>query len=147
MQIETRQVGGVLRLGDNTRIVIHRRQGEHIVLGATAPVGTDLIFDGALVRPISGTIGIWSYLFSLQAIRRFTLGQFEVCVWLPGEIVPLASDCEGWLHVGVIARSPAERCAMAPLASIAVVSPVPAALGPPRSGLLAGAGPFTGARE
>ena len=131
MQIETRQVGGVLRLGDNTRIVIHRRQGEHIVLGATAPVGTDLIFDGALVRPISGTVGIWSYLFSLQAIRRFTLGRFEVYVWLPGEIVPLASDCEDWLHVGVIARPPIEGRAMAPLTNIEAASPASAALAPP----------------
>lgn len=142
MQIETRQVGGVLRLGDNTRIVIHRRQGEHIVLGATAPVGTDLIFDGALVRPISGTVGIWSYLFSLQAIRRFTLGRFEVCVWLPGEIVPLATACEDWLHVGVIARPPAEGRAIASLASIDIASPVPAALASPPFRAAGGCRPF-----
>lgn len=131
MQVITCQIGGALRLGDGARIVIHRRQGERIVLGATAPAGTDLIFDGAPVRPISGTVGTWNYLFSLQAIRRFTLGRFEVCVWLPGEIVPLASDCEDWLHVGVIARPPADGPAMAPLTSIEVASPAPAALAPP----------------
>ena len=128
MHIETCKVGGVLRLGDNTRIVIHRRQGERIVLGATAPVDTDLIFDGAPIRPISGTAGIWSYLFSLHSIRRFTLGRFEVCVWLPGEVVPLAADCEDWLHVGVVAW-PSHQAT--PLANIEVASPAPAALASP----------------
>lgn len=128
MQVITCQVGGALRLGDGARIVIHRRQGERIVLGATAPVGTDLIFDRAFVRPISGTVGIWSYLFSLQAIRRFKLGRFEVCVWLPGEIVPLAAECEDWLHVGIVAQPLAEG---RPAASLAGVSPAPAAPAPP----------------
>jgi hypothetical protein len=142
MHIETCKVGDALRLGNNARIVIHRRQGERIVLGATAPVGTELIFDGAPIRPISGTVGIWSYLFSLHALRRFTLGRFEVCVWLPGEIVPLASDCEDWLHVGVIALPPADGRAMTPLASIDVASPVPAALALPPFRAAGGCRPF-----
>lgn len=131
MQVITCQIGGALRLGNGARIVIHRRQGERIVLWATAPVGTDLIFDGAPVRPISGTVGMWSYLFSLHAIRRFTLGWFEVHVWLPGEIVPHATDCEDWLHVGVVAWPPVEARAMTPLASIEAASPAPAALASP----------------
>lgn len=131
MQVITCQIGSALRLGDGARLVIHRRQGERIVLGATAPVGTDLVFDGALVRPISGTVGVWSYLFSLQAIRQFTLGRFEVRVWLPGEIVPLAAACEDWLHVGVDARPLADRQLAASPTDIKPVSPAPAALASP----------------
>lgn len=111
MQVETCQIGGALRLDDNIRIVIHRREGERVVLGVTAPPGTTLELGGAIVRPISGTQGIWSYLFSLHAIREFTLGRFNVCVWLPGELVPLAADCEDWLHVG-ITTSP--QCGISP---------------------------------
>ena len=142
MHIETCKVGGVLRLGDNTRIVIHRRQGERVVLGATAPVGTELIFDGVPIRPISGTVGIWSYLFSLHAIRRFTLGRFEVCVWLPGEIVSHASDCEDWLHVGVIALPSADGRAMTPPASIEGASPATTTLAPPPFRAAGGCRPF-----
>jgi hypothetical protein len=102
MQVETCQIGGALRLGEGTRIVFHRRQGARIVLGATAPAGVNLTLDGAQIRPISGTVGVWSYLFSLQALRRFSLGPFELHVWLPGEIVPHAADCENWVHIGVL---------------------------------------------
>lgn len=105
MQIETCRVGGRLRLDDSTRIVIHHRQGPRVCLGVTAPEGTTLMLDGALVRPISGTVGVWSYLFSLQALRRFNIGRFEVRIWLPGELVPLAADCEDWLHIGVTSHA------------------------------------------
>ena len=129
MQVETCQVGGALRLDDRTRIVIHSRQGERVCLGAMVPAGTDLILGGAPVRPISGTPGTWAYLFSLQALRRFTLGRFEVRIWLPGELVPLAADCEDWLHVG-ISRAPNALFASAPYRSESVRSlpaPVPPA--------------------
>jgi hypothetical protein len=101
MQVVTCRVGGSLRPTDNTKIVIHRRQGRRVVLGVTAPAGTELIFGGAALRPMSGTAGTSSFLFSLQSIRQFTLGGFDVRVWLPGELVPLAADCEDWLHVGI----------------------------------------------
>ena len=105
MQIETCQIGSVLRLGADTRVVIHRRQGERVCLGATAPAGTELLLGGASLRPIAGTPGLWSYLFSLHATRCFTLGRFEVHVWLPGELLPLAADCNDWLHVGIVGRA------------------------------------------
>lgn len=101
MEVVTCRVGGSLRLTDSTRIVIHCRQGGRVVLGVTAPAGTELIFGGAALRPMSGTAGTSSFLFSLQSIRQFTLGMFDVRVWLPGELVPLAADCEDWLHVGI----------------------------------------------
>lgn len=101
MQVETCQVGGALRLDGRTQIMVHRRQGARVCLGATAPAGMDLILGGAPVRPIAGTPGTWTYLFSLHALRRFRLGQFEIQIWLPGERIPLAADCEDWLHIGV----------------------------------------------
>lgn len=102
MQVETCRVGGTLRLSDRSRIVIHGRQGSRVCLGATVPAGTELILGGASVRAIAGKIGVWTYLFSLQALRRFILGEFEVRVWLPGELVPHAAGCEDWLHIGVM---------------------------------------------
>ena len=74
MQFETCLIGGALRLGDDARIVIHRRQGERIVLGASAPVGSGLIFERTPVCSISGAAGIWSDLFSLQAIPSIHAG-------------------------------------------------------------------------
>ena len=83
MQVVTCRVGGSLRPADNTRIDIHRRQGRRVVLGVTAPAGTELIFGGAALRPMSGTAGTSSFLLSLQSTRQFTLGGFDVRVWLP----------------------------------------------------------------
>jgi hypothetical protein len=105
MQIKIRRVGDAIRLGDNTRVLIHRRQGERVVLGAIAPVGTPLIFDGVPIRPQSGTAGTSNFFFSLQAIRRFTLGHYAVQVWLPGELVPSAAECQDWLHFGIAEQS------------------------------------------
>ena len=142
MQVETCQVGGALRLDDRTRIVIHRRQGERVCLGASAPAGTDLILGGASVRPIAGTLGTWTYLFSLQALRGFTLGRFEVRIWLPGELLPLASDCEDWLHLG-ISLVPNSPFASAPYRSESVRSlPAPAAPARPLSQVVDGGGRF-----
>lgn len=104
MQVVTCRVGQPLPLGEASHILVHRRQGERLVLGATAPAGTELILAGAPLRPITGADGEWSYLFSLLATRRFVFGRFEVSVWLPGEVVPLAAACEDWLHVGIAAR-------------------------------------------
>lgn len=106
MRIETCRVGGALRLDGGTRIEIFDRLGERIVLGITAPTGTDLTLGGARVRPIPARIGVWQYLFSLGGCRRFALGRdgaalWDVHVWLPGELVPLAADCLDWVHVGV----------------------------------------------
>lgn len=117
MQVETCQVGRALRLGDQTQIVIRRREGERVCVDITAPVGTKLMLGGAPVRPISGTIGVWTYFFSLHALRSFRLGRFEVRIWLPGELVPRAADCKDWLHIGV---TPARDAAPLP----APVTPV-----------------------
>lgn len=101
MQVVTCHIGGVLRPGDNTRPVIHSRQGERIVLGATAPASTPLAFDGTCISPMSGTAGFSTFLFSLLAVRRFVLGRYEIQVWLPGELIPLAAGCDDALHFGI----------------------------------------------
>lgn len=111
MRIETSQVGDVVSLGDGIRLTVHRRQGARIVLGVAAPVGTALMFAGADLRPACSSPGIWDYLFSLQAIRGFRIGDFDVRMWLPGELIPAAA-CEDWLHIGIAPCSDAapDRC-------------------------------------
>lgn len=103
MQVETCQVEGTLCLGRKTWIVNHRRQGERVCLGATAPTGSPLLFDGAYISPMSGTTDFLTFFFSLRAVRRFVLGRYAVQAWLPGELIPLAADCEDWLHFGISA--------------------------------------------
>jgi hypothetical protein len=138
MQIKTCQIGRALRRGDNTRIVIHRRQGRRMVLGVTAPAGTELIFGGAALRPMSGKAGTASFLFSLQSISQFTLGGFDVSVWLPGELVPVAADCEDWLHVGIASAG----------IGLAPALPAPVMAAPPcRRPRTTGAGLFLEAHE
>jgi hypothetical protein len=117
MHIETRQVGSTLRLGADTRVVIHRREGPRVVLGASAPAGTALIFDGTPIRPVSDTAHVSHFLFCLQAIRRFVLGRYQIQVWLPGEWLPDAADCVDWLHFGIVAL-PAPAPAPLPASSV-----------------------------
>lgn len=124
MQVETCQVGRTLRLDENTRIVIHRRQGARIVLGVAASVGTALRFAGADLRPACSSPGTWDYLFSLQAIRGFRIGDFDVRVWLPGELIP-AATCEDWLHIGIAMRLDAGSCSpLSPFLDTALSAPV-----------------------
>ena len=101
MQIVTCKVGGSLRLAKGTGIAIHGRQGARIALGAWALAGTDLILGGVAIHPISGKGGLWRYLFSLRGFRRFQLGEYEVRLWLPGELVAQAADCADRVHVGI----------------------------------------------
>jgi hypothetical protein len=102
MQIKTYPPGGTLRLPPDTRLVFHCRQGDRIVLSAFATPGTDLILSGVSITPITGTPGLWSYLFSLHAIRSFILGGHDIHVWLPGELFPLAAHGQDWLHIRVV---------------------------------------------
>lgn len=106
MQVETCRIGGALRLGDRSLIEIHSLQSGRVCVGAAAPVGTTLILGGASVHPLFGTLGLWTYFFSLSALRRFILGRFEVRIWFPGELVPDASGCQDWLHIGVAPSCP-----------------------------------------
>jgi hypothetical protein len=126
MQIVTCQVGGSLRLGEGARIVIHGRQGARIALSAWAPAGTELILGGVAMHPVSGKGGVWRYLFSLCGLRRFRLGEYEVQVWLPGELVAQAADCADRVHFGIGGRlqaSPLEYRPPAPARSGAFAPP------------------------
>jgi len=107
MQIVTCQVGGSLRLAKGTGIAIHGRQGARIALGAWALAGTDLILGGVAIHPVSGKGSVWRYLFSLYGCRRFRFGEYDLRVWLPGELIALAADCTDWLHVGIDGGPPA----------------------------------------
>ena len=106
MQVVTCQVGGSLRLGEGAGITLHARQGEQIAFGAWAPPGTRLTLEGEAVHPVSGRGGVWKYLFSLYGCRSFAFGQYEVRIWLPGEVVELAADCLDSLHVGIDSAVP-----------------------------------------
>lgn len=141
MHIETRQVGSTLRLGNDTRVVIHRREGPRVVLGASAPAGTALIFDGTPIRPVSGTAHVSHFLFCLQAVRRFVLGRYQVQVWLPGEWLPDAADCVDWLHFGIVALPappplPASSVSHHPSPRQSPAAPVPPRPQPPGGGRL-----------
>jgi hypothetical protein len=125
MQIETCEVGRTLRLGNDARIVFHTRQGARVGIGVTAPVGTELSLGGTPLRPISGTVGRWSYLFSLCAIRRFSVGAYDVQVWLPGELIPLAADCDEWLHVGIDYLAMRDRSHPTATSDVPVLGPAP----------------------
>ena len=128
MQVVTCQVGGSLRLGEGTRIAIYGRQGARIALGAWAPAGTELILGGVAMHPVSGEGGVWRYLFSLCGLRRFRLGEFEVRVWLPGELIAQAADCADRVHIGVDGRlqaSPPEYRPPVPLQRGAFAPPGP----------------------
>jgi hypothetical protein len=120
MQVITCRVGGSVRPCENTRIAIHRCQGERSVLGGATPAGTTLTFDDAATLPMSDTAGISNVFFSLKGIPRFASGAqsyvlslLRVCrfridaikvgVWLPGDKVPMASDGDDVIHIGVIA--------------------------------------------
>ena len=126
MQIVTCQVGGSLRLGKGTKIAIHGRQGARIALAAWAPAGTDLILGGVAIHPISGKGGLRRYLFSLRGIRRFQLGEYEVRLWLPGELVAQAAGWIDRVHVGIGGRlqaAPPEYRPPVPVLSGAFASP------------------------
>jgi hypothetical protein len=127
MQVTTCQVGAMLRLDAATRLVILSREGGRVVLSAIAPAGTALVFDGAPLRPQRGNAGTWTFLFSLHAVRRFVFGRYEVQVWLPGEVIPLASPCLDAVHVG-ITKLPTEPMRPGPVLPLFTSPPLPPAV-------------------
>lgn len=106
MLILTCQIGGILRIDDALQLTLQARQGERITIGMRAPQDAEVFFDGACLRPLVMPSGTRSYLFSLQAVRRFRVVDIEVGVWLPGEEVAQASDCYDFIHVGLFGPRP-----------------------------------------
>lgn len=105
MLVLTCRIGDTVRIGDNLCMTVQSRFRHRVTVGVIAPAGVDLHFDNACLRPSVLPGGAWSYLFSMLAVRRYRVGDVEVCVWMPGDAVSLAADCDEYLHVGVIAPS------------------------------------------
>lgn len=106
MLVLTCRIGDTVRIGDDLRMTVQSRLRNRVTVGVSAPAGVGLYFDNACLRPSVLPDGAWSYLFSMLAVRRYRVGDVEVCVWLPGDAVSLAADCDEYLHVGVIAPEP-----------------------------------------
>lgn len=103
MLVLTCRIGDTVRIGDDLCMTVQSRFRNRVTVGVVAPAGVGLYFDNACLRPSVMPGGAWSYLFSMLAVRRYRVGDVEVCVWLPGDAVSLAADCDEFLHVGVIA--------------------------------------------
>lgn len=103
MLVLTCRIGDTVRIGNDLCMTVQGRFRGRVTVGVVAPAGMDLYFDNACLRPSVLPGGAWSYLFSMLAVRRYRVGDVEVCVWLPGDTVSLAAECDEFLHVGVIA--------------------------------------------
>ncbi len=111
MLVLTCRIGDTVRIGGDMRMTVQSRFRNRITVGVVAPAGLDLYFDDACLRPSVLPDGSWSYFFSMLSVRRYRVGDVEVCVWAPGDAVALAVDCDEYLHVGVIApRSLSVSC-------------------------------------
>ena len=103
MLILTCRVGETIRIGNDLSVTLQERNRGRVTVGVIAPAAVDLYFDNVCMRPSVLPAGARSYLFSMLAIRRFRVGEIEIRVWLPGDAVSLAADCDEHLHIGVIA--------------------------------------------
>jgi hypothetical protein len=103
MLILTCQIGETIRIGNALSVTLQSRFGGRVTVSVIAPANEDLYFDNVCMRPSVLPSGARSYLFSMQIVRRFRVGEVEIMVWLPGAEVPLAAECDDHLHVGVTA--------------------------------------------
>ncbi len=103
MLILTCRVGETIRIGNDLSMTVQNRCHDRVTVSVIAPVDADLYFDNACLRPSVLPSGARSYLFSMLAVRRFRVGEVEIRVWLPGDTVSLAADCDQHLHIGVSA--------------------------------------------
>lgn len=103
MLILTCRVGETIRVGGDLSVTLQSRDRGRVTVTVLAPGDTDLYFDNVSMRPSVLPSGAHSYLFSMQSIRRFRVGEVEISVWLPGDAVSLAADCEDYVHLGVLA--------------------------------------------
>lgn len=106
MVVMTCRIGGTVRIGDDIHVTLQRRLQDRVTLGVIAPAGTRLHFDGACLQPIVLPSGAHAYLFSLLRVRRFRIDGIEVEVWIPGDAVALAFDCDDHIHFGIRAPQP-----------------------------------------
>jgi hypothetical protein len=103
MLVLTCRIGDTVRIGDDLCMTVQSRFRSRVTVEVIAPAGQDLYFDNACLRPSVLPSGAWSYMFSMLAVRSYRVGEVEVRVWMPGDAVSLAADCDEYLHIGVIA--------------------------------------------
>ena len=101
MVVQTCRIGGTVRIGEDIHVTLQRRLNDRVTVGVIAPAGTRLRFDSACLQPIVLPSGAHAYLFSMLGVRRFRIDDIEIEVWLPGDAVPLAFDCEDYIHFGI----------------------------------------------
>lgn len=106
MLVLTCRVGATLHIGDEIHVTLQGRLRNRVTVGVIAPAEAAVMLDRACLQPVVLPGGTRWYLFSLLGVRRFRVGDVEVGVWVPGEEVSLASDCDDFIHVGVIAPQP-----------------------------------------
>jgi hypothetical protein len=99
--VQTCRIGGTVRIGDDIHVTLQRRLNDRVTVGVISPAGTRLRFGSACLQPIVLPSGAHAYLFSLLGVRRFRIDDIEIEVWLPGDAVPLAFDCEDYIHFGI----------------------------------------------
>lgn len=106
MLVLTCRIGGTLRIGDEIHVSLQGRLRDRVTVGLIAPAEAAVMLDRVCLQPFALPSGTSWYLFSLLGVRRFRVGDVEVGVWVPGEEVSLASECDDFIHVGVIAPQP-----------------------------------------
>lgn len=106
MVVLTCRIGGTIRIGDDIHLTLQSRLNNRVTVGVIAPAGSRLLFDSTSLQPIQLPSGAHAYLFSLLGVRRFRIDDIEIGVWIPGDAVALASDCEDYIHLGICAPQP-----------------------------------------
>ncbi len=110
MLVMTCRVGSILRIGPDIQLSVQARQGDRITVSLLAPPDLPVRLDGVYLQPLILPSGACAHLFSLRVVRCFRLGSTEIRVWLPGEIEPLAADCEDFVHLGLIGPDAVRVC-------------------------------------
>jgi len=98
--------GETVRIGVAFHVSLRCGLQDRVTPGVIGPAGSRLHFDGACLQPIVLPSGAQAYLFSLLGVRRFRIDGIEVEVWIPGNTVPLASDCDDHVHFGIRTPQP-----------------------------------------
>jgi len=106
MLVLTCPIGGVVRLGQDVQITIAARVGQRVAVSLLAPLAQPVTLARACLQPLVRGDGSGAYLFSLQGVRGFRVGQIEIGVWLPGEYAPQLASCTDLIHLGIQAPGP-----------------------------------------
>lgn len=106
MLVMTCRIGGSLRIGEDIRMALQGRIGARVAVDLQVSPRNLVFLEGACLQPAVLPCGFHSHLFSLAGMRRFTVGDYEVGVWLPGTQVPQAASCDDFIHIGVTGPGP-----------------------------------------